>query len=195
MSTLKKTIAQFIFLYRGGKNRLVRFFLRSSFRKCGKNVKFNHKDTLTYRNISVGNDVYIAPGAVFLSSDSEIFIGNKVLFGPNVTIITGDHPIDLRGKYIYDITEKKEGEDLPVAIEDDVWVGTGAIILKGVTLRRGAIVAAGAVVTKDVPAYAIVGGIPAKIIRYRGSHSEITEHEIRLYGKQLTQQEQVTRLT
>lgn len=190
MIILLKIVAKFILLYRGGKNRLARYFLRSSFKKCGQNVKFNHKDTLTYRNISVGNDVYIAPGAVFLSTDSEIFIGNKVLFGPNVTIITGDHPIDLRGKYIFDITEKKAGEDLPVKIEDDVWVGTGTIILKGVTLHRGAIVAAGAVVTKDVPAYSIAGGIPAKVIRYRGDDSEIIEHERQLYGKHLTQTEQ-----
>ena len=186
MHSFRRIVAHFISLYKGGTNRLLRYFLKSSFKKCGKNVKFNRKDTFTFRNITIGNDVYIAPGAVFLSSDSEIFIGNKVLFGPNVTIITGDHPIDLRGKYVYDITKKKSGEDLPVIIEDDVWVGSGAIILKGITIKRGAIVAAGAVVTKDVPPYAIVGGIPAKVIRYRGSIQEIIEHETLLYGKPIT---------
>lgn len=186
MKTIKKQIGNLIFLYRGAKNRLFRYFMKYSFRKCGTNVKFNNKDNFTYKNISIGNDVYIAPGALFLSSDSEIFIGNKVLFGPNVTIITGDHPIDLRGKYIYDIKDKKPGEDLPVVIEDDVWVGTSAVILKGVTIKRGAIVAAGAVVTKDVPPYAIVGGVPARVIRYRGDNQEIARHEELLYGKQIT---------
>jgi acetyltransferase-like isoleucine patch superfamily enzyme len=185
MALLYRVLSKLVFLYRGGKNRLFRFFFQSCFKKCGANVKFNYRDTFTYRNISVGNDVYIAPGAVFLSADSEIFVGNKVLFGPNVTIITGDHPMDLRGRYIADITEKLPGEDLPVKIEDDVWIGTGAIILKGVTISRGAIVAAGAVVTKDVAPYAIVGGIPAKLIRYRGTSEEIADHEKQLYGKLL----------
>jgi len=186
MRFFRRFVARFISLYRGGKNRLFRYFLKSTFKGCGRNVKFNHKDTFSFQNISIGNDVYIAPGAVFLSSDSEIMIGNKVLFGPNVTIITGDHSLDLRGKYIYDITEKRPGEDLPVVLEDDVWVGTGAIILKGVTIKRGAIIAAGAIVTKDVPPYAIAGGIPARVLRYRGTNEDIAHHEVSLYGKQLT---------
>ncbi len=63
----------------------------------------------------------------------------------------------------------------PIVVEDDVWIGTNAVILSGVTLGRGSVVAAGAVVGKDVPPYAIVGGIPAKIVKYRFSEDTIQE--------------------
>jgi len=63
-------------------------------------------------------------------------------------------------------------ESRKVTIEDDVWVGHGAAILKGVTIGTGAVVGAGAVVTKDVPPYAVVGGVPARILRYRKANGD-----------------------
>ena len=62
-------------------------------------------------------------------------------------------------------------------IEDDAWIGHGAILMSGVRIGRGAIVAAGSVVTKDVPRYAIVGGVPAKVIRYRFNEEQQREHD------------------
>jgi len=175
-----------ILYLRGIKNRVSRFFLRNLFKSCGKNFKFSASDIFTYTNISVGNDVYIGPKAIFLAAEAPINIGNKVLFGPGVSIITGNHPIDLRGKFIYDILEKLPGEDMPVTISDDVWVGAGATILKGVTIGRGAVIAAGAVVNSNIPPYAIAGGIPAKVIKYRGNKSELERHEMTLYNNVVT---------
>ncbi len=160
--------------------------MKSLFKSAGRNVKFQVRDIFTYHNISIGNDVYIGPGAVFLAADAPLTIGNKVLFGPNVSVITGDHPIDLRGKFIFDIHEKSPGEDLPVFISDDVWIGAGATVLKGVEIGRGAVIAAGAVVNKNVPPYAIAGGIPAKILKFRGDKEELEKHEKFLYGKVVT---------
>ena len=77
--------------------------------------------------------------------------------------------------------EKRPEDDLGVVIEDDVWVGTRAIILHGVTIGRGAVVAAGAVVAKNVPPYSIVGGVPAKVIKFRWDVATILEHELLLY--------------
>ena len=65
---------------------------------------------------------------------------------------------------MYDVKTKRPQDDQDVTIEDDVWIGVGSIILRGVTVHRGAVVAAGAVVTEDVPPYAVVGGVPARII-------------------------------
>jgi acetyltransferase-like isoleucine patch superfamily enzyme len=72
-------------------------------------------------------------------------------------------------------------DDRDVVISDDVWIGTRAIILHGVTIGRGAVVAGGAVVTKNVPPYAIVGGIPARVLRYRWDAETISRHEAILY--------------
>lgn len=68
-------------------------------------------------------------------------------------------------------------QDAPVVIEDDVWCGANVTILKGVTIGRGSVVAAGAVVTKSFPPYSIIGGVPAKLIKMRFSPEEIVQHE------------------
>ncbi|MEN9523131.1 MAG: hypothetical protein RL065_1508, partial [Bacteroidota bacterium] len=96
--------------------------------------------------------------------------------GPNVTIMTGDHRIDVIGKYMYDVKEKLPENDVDVVIENDVWIGANATILKGVTIATGSIIASGAVVTKSFPPYSIIGGIPAKLIKERFTVSEIESH-------------------
>ncbi len=157
-----------------------RFFMlvvKLRFRNSGSGFVFAPFDIFSYQTISVGNDVFIGPGAIFRASESSITIGNKVMFGPRVTIMGGDHNFSHIGRYMFDVKDKAPGDDLPVVIEDDVWVGAGAIILKGVTIGRGAVVAAGAVVNKDVAPYSIVGGVPAKKISQRFSDEQIAEHE------------------
>src|SRR5208283_305128 len=119
--------------------------------------------------IYVGNDVSLGLKPRLVAPRSQIRIGDKVFFGPEVTIRGGDHTASYLGRFMADIhdADKSPEDDKEVVIEDDVWVGTRAIILKGVTIGRGAIVAAGAVVTKSVLPYAIVGGVPARLIRFR----------------------------
>lgn len=83
--------------------------------------------------------------------------------GPDVVILTHTHNIDR-----VDIPMGKQGSRVArVIIGDDVWIGMRSIIMPGVKIGNGAVIGAGAVVTKDVPDYAIVGGVPAKIIKYR----------------------------
>jgi len=154
------------------------------FAECGKNVMFYPTSSdIFYRHIYVGSNVFIGPGASFMAYISRIKIGNKVMFGPNVTIRGGNHSSHIIGKFMsdYQTSEKLPEDDQQVVIEDDVWIGTGAIILKGVTIGRGSIVAAGAVVTKDVQPYSIIGGVPAKLIKYRWNTDGILQHEAILY--------------
>ena len=173
-----------IYVVRGCTNRFLSFFYKKMLRSCGSNVRFSALTSdFTYRNVTIGNDVYIGPHALFLCTESQIFIGNKVLFGPHVTIIGGDHRITDVGRFIYDVLDKHPEDDQDVHIEDDVWIGTNTTLLKGVTVGRGAVVAAGALVTKDVPPYAIVGGVPAKVLKYRFTPEQIQEHERQLYAE------------
>ena len=126
----------------------------------GKNVTIERNAVLG-NQISIGDDSGI--GEMARISDGTT-IGNNVMMGPEVMIYTRNHRFDR-----LDIPMNKQGnsELKPVTIGDDVWLGARAIILGGVTIGNGAIVGAGAVVTKDVPEYAIIGGNPAKVIRYR----------------------------
>jgi maltose O-acetyltransferase len=136
------------------------FIYRPLFGSHGRNFRFDPAGDYSFRTIHVGNDVNLGMRPTISATRSTIRIGSKVIFGPEVTIRSGNHRADLVGRFIYDVTEaeKRPEDDKDVIIEDDVWVGTRAIILHGVTIRRGAIVGAGAVVTKSVPPYAIVGG-------------------------------------
>lgn len=185
MHRLKNIIKLFGFLFiliRKIWRRIKIFMIRPLFKNYGKNFSFDPDDTFTYKTISVGDCVFIGKGACFAASESAIIIGSKVMFGPNVTIMGGDHNTNVIGKFMYDVKEKLPENDQPVIIEDDVWVGTGAILLKGVTIGRGSIVAAGSVVTKSCKPYSILGGIPAKVLKNRFTENEIIIHEKLLSG-------------
>lgn len=115
-----------------------------------------------------------------MSTGAKIEIGNSVLFGPHVFIITGNHQVNQIGKYIIDVEKKTECCDADVVIEDDVWIGAGTIILKGVRIGRGSVIGAGSVVTKDTQPYSINAGNPCRKISMRFTETEIEEHEKRL---------------
>ena len=152
---------------------------------CGKGVYIRQmsSDIKGMWNLSVGDGTSIPKGSIIYCTDAPCIIGKKVLFGPRPTIITGDHRIDILGKYITDVTVEEKFVDgvnvydQPVVIEDGVWCGANVTILKGVTIGRGSVVAAGAVVTKSFPPYSIIGGIPAKLIKMRFTEEEIKKNE------------------
>ncbi len=109
------------------------------------------------RNISIGNHVSIGPRCLFYSTRAELTIGNHVMIGPEVMMITGDHRFDIQGIFMDEVTNdmKLPENDQPVIIEDDCWIGARVLILKGVTIGKGSVIAAGAVVLKNVPPYSI----------------------------------------
>jgi acetyltransferase-like isoleucine patch superfamily enzyme len=150
------------------------FHIRYPWVKIGRNVH-SHWSTRFWsprKHIIIGNDVGIGHSCIFLT---DIEIGNKVLIANNVAFLnSNEHRYDVVGKRIWD---SGNGYEYMVIVEDDVWLGHGVIVLSPSRIRRGAIVAAGSVLTKDVPAYSIVGGNPASFIKMRFTPDQIVEHE------------------
>lgn len=130
---------------------------KSMLMECGEQVRFGRNVEISWSNCSIGDDVYIGDNAIFLCAHAPLHIGPHVMFGPNCSIITGDHRMDIIGTYMSKVTvaEKLPENDMTVVIEGDNWVGANALILKGVTIGKGAVIAAGAVVTHNVPPYSI----------------------------------------
>jgi acetyltransferase-like isoleucine patch superfamily enzyme len=122
-------------------------------------------DRVTFRGrgkLIIGNNVSMQGGVVFAVND-EVIIGNNVIFADNVSIRNSDHRYE-------DLTKpmRDQGELIKnIKIEDDVWLGANTVILKGVTIGKGAIIASNTVVSKSVEPYQIVGGVPAKLIKSR----------------------------
>jgi len=142
------------------------FICRYIFRKSGRNINVKRGVHFgTGRDVEIGNNSDIGLNAYItgIGAGGELIIGDNVIMGPEVVILTLGHyyndintPINQQGYFA-----------TKVIIEDDVWIGTRVIILPGVKIGKGSIVGAGAVITKDVPPYTVVGGVPAKIIKRR----------------------------
>jgi galactoside O-acetyltransferase len=128
-----------------------------SCRAVGKSVCLRMPVTVYHpESLSFGDQVDIGEFVVIRASGG-VTIGSRVLVAAHAVISSRQHPTALPR---WSVTE-----DAPIAIEDDVWIGAGAIVLPGVTIGRGAVIAAGAVVTADVAPHTMVGGVPARVIK------------------------------
>jgi maltose O-acetyltransferase len=147
----------------------VRFWVcRFLFASCGQDVNVEYGAFFHSGNdVVIGNFSGIGINA---NLSGKITIGNYVMMGRDVVIMTRNHEFSIIG-----IPMAQQGfkEERPVFIEDDVWIGDRVIILAGVRVGQGTVIGAGSVVTKDVPPFAVVGGVPAKIIRMRKEMSVV----------------------
>jgi maltose O-acetyltransferase len=129
------------------------------FGKVGKGLWLQPPFYCDYgRNIEFGDNVYLNFNCVILDV-AKVIVGSNVLFGPSVQIYTASHPINAQAR--------QDGQEFgkEIRIGNGVWIGGSAVLCPGITIGDNSIVAAGAVVTKDVPANVIVGGNPARIIK------------------------------
>lgn len=115
--------------------------------------------------IRIGDNCSVNPFCILIGSRKGLIIGNGVRIAAHCAIVAQNHNFKDASKYIYLQGSSSKG----IIIEDDVWIGLGAKILDGVTVRKGTIVAAGAVVTKSTERYSIVAGVPAEKISSRAT--------------------------
>ena len=162
-------------------------FKRSSLAYCHESVRIgtplivgNPKNVFLYENVSIGGGEISATNAKFIMKKNSVC-------SSGLMVRTGNHYqevgklfrlIDDAYKLEHGLVEKF---DKDVVVEEDVWLGVNVTLLSGVTVGRGAIVAAGSVVTKDVPPYSVVGGVPARFIKFKWPLEDILKHERIIY--------------
>lgn len=143
--------------------------LRDMFGRVGKNVHVDIDFRCEYgKNIFVGDKVIINMNCTFVDNN-RIEIGNNVLIASNVQIYTATHSTKVKERTMQDWDESKaicNTYALPVKIEDNVWIGGGAILLPGVTIGKNSVVGAGSVVTRSIPPNCVAVGNPCKVIKY-----------------------------
>lgn len=155
---------------------------KSKFGYCGKDCNIipplhliNPKNLYLFGNNGLNHATIINLNAKFIMKKNS---GSAY----GLTVVTGNHAM-IKGRLYRTITEDEKpiGLDQDVTVEEDVWIGCHVTLLSGVTIGRGSIVAAGAVVTKSFPPYSIIGGVPAKLIKFKWDIDDIINHEMIIY--------------
>lgn len=156
---------------------------RRDWRKYNKHNNTVAGSAFPVECVSVGKHSYgMLQIQAYGDCNEQLHIGSFVSIAPQVTfLLGGNHQIDTITSFpVYSVFNRQQYEPDaqskgPIVIGDEVWIGMGAIIMSGVTVQKGAVIAAGSVVTHSIPPYAIVGGNPARIIKYRFTEEVVNE--------------------
>ena len=148
--------------------------------QIGVDVRVYNKD-----NFILEEHTKVDHNSIIMNSNAKFIVKKYSGCAVNLTVITGNHP-QFPGRFYRTISKKKENLDISkydkdVVVNEDVWVGCNVTILSGVNIGRCSIVAAGSVVTKSMPPYCIIGGVPAKPIKVKWTMDEIMFHEQSLF--------------
>jgi acetyltransferase-like isoleucine patch superfamily enzyme len=135
---------------------------------CPRWFHVNHSYTYKF----LGKDVYIGPHCHF---STNVIFESSILIGPHVSFVGGDHRFDIPGSTIMS-SGRPDAYNNHIHINNDVWIGINSVIMTGVTIGCGSIIAAGSIVIKNVLPNSIVGGVPAKLIRNRFTPTDFAFH-------------------
>lgn len=146
----------------------------------GANVKVYNKD-----NLFMAEDTGLGDNAIIMNKYAKFIVRKHSGFSVNLVVVTGNHPM-IVGRFYRTISKINDHLDISlydkdIIVEEDVWTGANVTLLSGVHIGRGAIIAAGAVVTKSMPPYCVCAGVPAKPVKVKWSINEIIQHEQALY--------------
>ena len=149
----------------------------------GANVKVYNKD-----NLIMEEDTGIGDNAIIMNKYAKFVVHKHSGFSVNLVVVTGNHPM-IVGRFYRTISKVNDHLDISlydkdIIVEEDVWTGANVTLLSGVHIGRGAILAAGAVVTKSMPPYCVCAGVPAKPIKVKWSMDEIILHEQSLFPEE-----------
>jgi acetyltransferase-like isoleucine patch superfamily enzyme len=144
-------------------NRIKSAFLRHMGATIGQRVVYYPGVWIAPgRNLAIGDDVDLALD-VLITTQGGVTIGSRTLVGYRSQVLSANHRVPPNGGQIFDAGHTHA----PVTIGSDVWIGASCVVLPGVTIGDGAVIAAGSVVTRDVPALAFAAGVPARVIKLR----------------------------
>lgn len=155
-------------------------FIRAAWQvqDLGEGFQWGLPLSLPGRTAKIGRYVYVGAYGTIMG---PVVIGDFTMISSHVRVVGNDHRIDIVGGATR-LSFPAQSRPLTV-IEADCWIGQGAILMEGIRIGRGAVVAAGAIVTRDVPPYAIVAGTPARTVRMRFTPEEIAVHDQALFGQ------------
>jgi len=168
------------------------FFFRKKWRKLNAHNTTSAKNRFPLSVVTVGNHSYGSLNVLTYGEENILRIGDFCSIGPGCTfVLKADHPTGNISTFPFKVKILKQNYEAiskgDIIVDDDVWIGCNATVLSGVHIARGAIIAAGSVVSENVPPYAIVGGVPARVIKYRFSE-KIIEELMKVDFKQLNEE-------
>ena len=161
------------------------FNIKYKLKQCGRNSIIEYPCRIeSPQSVIIEENVNIRFGFSIINARNEnVVIKRNTTIAPNVTIVTNNH-VPTVGIPIFLLTSSHiNDKSTDIVVEEDVWIGTNVTILAGASLGRGAIVGANALVTKQIPPYAVVTGIPARIVATRFTKEQIIMHEKLLYNQ------------
>jgi acetyltransferase-like isoleucine patch superfamily enzyme len=162
----------------GARRVLLRSVIKRRFGAFGDGSTFDPliSSIAGYECFYIGRNAFIGPFALLSADGVTVTIGDDTVIGPGFCLMAGDHKIDTPG-ISFKESGQGTGRNEPIQIGRNVWIGARVVVLKGVTIGDAAVVGAGSIVTNDVPAFAVVAGNPARLVRWRFEGDDRARHQ------------------